>query len=622
MSRVFAIDFETKDLAARHDKNVEVWCVGFAWREAGKLMSTCLPWNAGGKELLSQLNEQKDILFVFHNASFDVAVARTNGVLIQPGKYHCTFLLSYLANPGAEGHSLRDWGIDFDYPKGDCKDWMFGNTDELMEYCKRDTELCLLVFEHLWETEYKKDSKLRDAYLNVELPYVEVIIEMEQTGMFINTSELTELGQYLTDEIKICEETIDHLTGWLPESPSIKWNKESLQLEVAAKSYKKGYHKSSKNAKHYTFDGVLASSDPAMIYDHCNLAKFNPNSAHHLCWCLMKEGWVPEQFSKKSKEPSTTAEVIKEVGSEFSETYTSIATYLKLRDTFVNGILSRTDSNSVVRGSYNQCITRTTRLSSSSPNLQNIPTRSKLGKKVRECVIAPPGYTLLVADLDQIELRVLAYYLEQVMGETRMADGIRAGIDPHTSNATSWGVERPKAKTGIFGKVYGAQPPRLAKTLGCSVEEAEKLITDIDTAMPLLQKLINKVVAAATKRGGDLYTLFGQRLRYPKLCSKSKWERTRAERQCFNSLIQGTAAAINKELTIQAMPILKKYGGFVSFTVHDEVGIWVKENYAEQAIEELNRVYTNTDILRGSRSTVVITGEWHSGANWNEAKAG
>lgn len=620
MMRIWAIDFETKDLAARHDKDTPVWCIGFAWRNGKNIESTVLPWNAGGKELLRQLNEQEDVLFTCHNASFDIAVARTHGVLIQPGKYHCSLLLSYLANPGAEGHSLRDWGEEFNYPKGDCKDWMFGNTPALMDYCKRDTELALLVFETLWNDEYKRDTKLRDAYLNVELPYVEVIIEMENTGMFINTQELTELGEFLTDEIKICEDTIDRITGLLPESPSIKWNKETLQLEVVAKTYKGGKNKNKNNDKHYKIDGVLAASDPAMIYDHCKLDKFNPNAGHHLMWCLMKEGWIPEQFSKKSKEPSTTAEVIKEVGSEFSETYTSIATYLKLRDTFVNGILSRTDNASVVRGSYNQCITRTTRLSSSNPNLQNLPARSKLGKKVRETVIAPPGYTLIVADLDQIEIRVLAYYLQIVMGETRMADGIRAGIDPHTSNAESWKVERPSAKTGIFGKLYGAQAEKMSKTLKCTVAEAQAIIDAIDKNMPAIQGLMEKVWAAGRKRGGDIYTLFGQRLRYPKLNSKSKWERARAQRQCFNALIQGTAAAINKELMLRAIPVIKSFGGFVSFTCHDEYGIYIPHSRVQDAIIKLNEVFHNIDILARGDVVVPISGEWNAGENWNSAK--
>lgn len=620
--KIIAFDLEAQDLTSKYDPKTSVWCVGFAWREGTELKSLCLPWNEGGKQYLQELNTDPEVVFVVHNASYDIPTARTQGVQIQPGKYHDTLLLSYLANPGAEGHALRDWGEEFKHPKGDCKDWMFGNTPELMAYCQRDTELALLVFEHLWETEYKKDSKLRDAYLNVELPYVEVIVEMENTGMFINVNELTELGEFLSDEIKICEETIDSLTGWLPESASIKWNKESLQLEVVPKAYKGGKNKNKNNDKHYKIGGVLAASDPAMIYDHCKLDKFNPNASHHLMWCLMKEGWIPEQFSKKSKEPSTTAEVIKEVGSEFSETYTNIAVYLKLRDTFVNGILSRTDSGNVVRGSYNQCITRTTRLSSSNPNLQNLPARSKLGKKVRECVIAPPGYTLIVADLDQIEIRVLAYYLEVVMGESRMADGIRAGIDPHTSNAASWKVERPSAKTGIFGKLYGAQAEKMSKTLGCTVAEAQAIIDSIDRNMPAIQGLMERVWSAGRKRNGDIYTLFGQRLRYPKLNSKSKWERARAQRQCFNSLIQGTAAAIQKELTLRILPIIKKYGGKVSFAVHDETGCYVPKQHTEQVLKELNAVFSCNDILKRSDVVVPITGEWNVGRNWCEAKAG
>lgn len=203
-----------------------------------------------------------------------------------------------------------------------------------------------------------------------------------------------------------------------------------------------------------------------------------------------------------------------------------------------------------------------------------------------------------------------------------MADGIRAGIDPHTSNAASWKVERPSAKTGIFGKLYGAQAEKMSKTLKCSVEEAQAIIDSIDKNMPAIQELMEKVWTVGRKRGGDIYTLFGQRLRYPDLNSKSKWKRQRAQRQCFNALIQGTAAAIQKELTLRALPIIKKYGGKISFAVHDETGAYIPTTKLQECLQELNLIYTCTDILSKGECTVPITGLWNAGRHWNEAKAG
>jgi DNA polymerase-1 len=333
----------------------------------------------------------------------------------------------------------------------------------------------------------------------------------------------------------------------------------------------------------------------------------------------MKQGWKPEKFTESGK-PATDDEVISKLKFPLARIFSAYAEYNKLINTFVLGIEEGMDSKGFCHGSFNQMTTKTTRMSSSSPNLQNLPARTALGAKIRECVVAPPGYSLVVGDLDQIELRVLAYYLEKVMGDSAMAKAARQGIDAHTANAKLWGVSRKQAKGGIFAVNYGASAKRLAITLKTSEQDAKALIENINTGSPSIAALKQLVWKACKKRGGYIYLLFGHRVFYPDITSYDGCLRSAAERQTFNCLIQGSAGAIHKELMLRGMPYLRSLGGMYACTVHDEVLLYVPTENCEKLVKFFNEVYHNKDILCHDKGYVPVTAEFKEGSNWVVAK--
>lgn len=644
--RYVAFDFETAGLEARYDKNVPVWCVGFAWRdEHGELKSKWYNWVLGQKHL-SALAADTEVRLVAHNASFDVAVARTRGVGIEPSRYHDTLLLSYLTRPGSTGnlgewggHGLEDWGqrlgrekidfrqvcIDKGYiePKAKRGAEFFINYAENNEalsdlgtYCARDCEVALLVFEKLVNSEYT-DKKLRNCYYELELPYGECLMEMENTGLYVNTERLKELKERLEFRRAALTSEIQSTYSCLPEQ--MDWDKKHKVYVGRAKEYKNGVSKNKNNAKHYTHHGVLMASEPSLVYDHCPLSSFSTTNSRHLAWCLLREGWKPEAFTDSGL-PSTEAEVVDTLDYPIAKLYTEVSELEKLLGTFVTGLLDRLDSRNFVHGSFSQCLTVTTRLSSSNPNLQNLPANG-IGKDIRRCMTAPPGYDIIVGDLDAIELRVLAYYLQAVCGDTTMSDAIRAGLDLHQANADKWGISRKDAKTTIFGLVYGQTARGLAGRLGVSEEEAQTILDGVYAGTPALSELMSSIHRTCRQREGVLYTLMGNRLYYPDIMSHNKWDRMRAERQAQNAVIQGSAAGINKELQLQALPLTRKFNARQSTVVHDELLIYCPTTFTDELCFELNtKVYQNKDLLSKADWYIPVTATFAKGRDWVEAK--
>ena len=217
---------------------------------------------------------------------------------------------------------------------------------------------------------------------------------------------------------------------------------------------------------------------------------------------------------------------------------------------------------------------------------------------------------------DQIEIRVLAYYL-RLAGDDRLAEAMRNGLDPHGTNAELWNMTRQFAKTFVFLIVYGGGAALAASRLKITLKESQAAIEGLHDRMPTLKKLMESEIKKAKKNKCWVNTAFGHRIFYPDLKNGSNDLRARAERQVFNALIQGTAANVNKMLMLEARPILSRFNGVRSFAVHDEAGAYVPEEIADEVITELNHVYKRNDILEG----VPVTGTWAKGKNWNEAKA-
>jgi DNA polymerase-1 len=261
---------------------------------------------------------------------------------------------------------------------------------------------------------------------------------------------------------------------------------------------------------------------------------------------------------------------------------------------------------------------RTGRLSSSDPNLQNIPARTDTGKKVREAFIASPGNTLVVADYSQIELRVLAHY----SGEKAFLDAFHAGRDVHAETAAMmfggasfWTEEeqaknRKIAKTINFGLLYGCGPKKLAYLTGETVERAKELLDSYWKNLPGIQRWISSVKAQAYVRNGTK-TLMGRFIPLAGLKSSDMMERWGAERQAVNYTIQGSAAEIMKLALIR----LHERGLKLIATVHDEFIVDTPVESAELTLASVKGIMENVVRLK-----VPLLVEAHTGKNWAEAK--
>lgn len=236
----------------------------------------------------------------------------------------------------------------------------------------------------------------------------------------------------------------------------------------------------------------------------------------------------------------------------------------------------------------------------------------------RKLFVASPGHVLLCADLDQIELRVLAYYLARCEKDKGLLEEFNSdNPDAHTKNATTWGVSRTVAKTLIFLLVYGGQPKLMVeRKLFPTLEQAEAAFAGVKNNQPAIDRLMRNVIDKAAERG-YIKTLAGRRLYYPNLNSASKWQRMRAERQCFNALIQGGARDIIHALVVESLPVIKKHNAHLVNVVHDEVLVEAREEVAEALKQELAPIWSKRlDMIDG----VPVNGDWNTGLTWYEAK--
>ena len=273
--------------------------------------------------------------------------------------------------------------------------------------------------------------------------------------------------------------------------------------------------------------------------------------------------------------------------------------------------------------------------------MQNISTRHKVwGKRVRSLFTAPPGYSMLVGDLSQIEICILAAYLEIVNDDSDMAQGAREGSDFHnvntqnwfdiTEDSPEWKSKRPIAKNGIFASSYGAKAMRLALTLGVSLSEAMEILGVVDsrtTINTLKQKVWNTArsprdVKALYHQGrfvkaGFIYDSLGTRCFYPGLNSSVRYERTSAERQSFNALMQTGCFSIFAHLLNQSLPHVQAANGWVSATVHDEAHLMIPTEHAQQVLEAVNKVF-NSYVIPTPKGGVPVRAEFAIVKNWSD----
>lgn len=405
---------------------------------------------------------------------------------------------------------------------------------------------------------------LTELYRDMELPLCEVLYRMENRGIRIDRAQLEQFGEMLTARISACEELIFSYAG----------------------------------------------------------GTFNINSPKQLGEILFEKLGLPP-MKKTRTGYSTNAEVLEKLKDKHP-IVSAIMEYrmlTKLKSTYADGLLKEIDADGRVRTTFQNLVTATGRLSSTEPNLQNIPIRTELGAEIRKMFVPEPGCVLVDADYSQIELRVLAH----IADDSAMQKAFCDKVDIHTATASQvFGVpvetvtplQRRHAKAVNFGIVYGISEFSLADDIGVSRYEAKAYIDNYLENYQGVRSYMKQVIADA-RETGYTQTLYGRRRYVPELSSNNYNIRSGAERITLNTPIQGTAADIIKLAMIRVENALRENypEARLLLQVHDELIVECPEGIAEEVAALVSREMEGV-----ARLKVPLMAEAHFGKSWYEAK--
>lgn len=361
----------------------------------------------------------------------------------------------------------------------------------------------------------------------------------------------------------------------------------------------------------------------ASVFEACGTPPFNLNSTQQLGEVLFEKLQLPHG-KKTSKGYSTAVEVLeglREVAPNVIEPLLRYRQLTKLNGTYVEGMLPLVDRECRLHSSFDQAATATGRLSSSEPNLQNIPVRTREGKEIRRAFLPREGWILLDADYSQIELRLMAHF----SGDEAMLDAFRKGQDVHARTASEiFDVPqdevtpelRSRAKAVNFGLIYGISAFGLSRNTGVSVREAENFISRYFSKYPGVKDYMERSAEDGEKNGYAV-TLMGRRRYLPELQSSKAQIREFGKRAAMNTPVQGTAADIIKLAMVRVDEALKKEDlqARLVLQVHDELILECPPEEAERDAELLKRCMEEVIELK-----VPLVAEVHTGKNWAEAK--
>lgn len=411
----------------------------------------------------------------------------------------------------------------------------------------------------------KADADLWNLYNEVELPLEPVLREMEAAGVRVDADKLKKAETALSEELDALEQRIYSLAGESFNINSPRQVGELLfdKLKLDAKA------KKSKTGQYSTSEEVLAA-----IKDR-----------HEIVGAIL----------------------------DYRELKKLISTYIATLPSYIA-------EDGKIHTTYNQTVTATGRLSSSNPNLQNLPIRSERGRFIREAVIPDEGCLFLSADYSQIELRLMAHFSQ----DEHMLAAFRSGQDIHAATAARiFGLpieqigkdQRRKAKTANFGIIYGISAFGLAQQLDCSRTEAKQLIDDYFAAFPRVISYIESQKEIARQRG-YAETLFGRKRYLPDITSQNATVRSFAERNAVNAPIQGTAADIIKMAMVSIHRRLKEDGlqAQMIMQVHDELNF----NVPAHEVERVREIVVS-EMQNAVHLSIPLIAECGVGTNWLEA---
>ncbi len=482
-------------------------------------------------------------------------------------------LVSYLLKPSVHGHSLDELALERLSRKPlTAKDagWDKGQAppvgdSRLAAYAAERVEIARRMAEAM-RRELEAGS-LAKVYTEIEAPLVPVLLRMEEAGILLDTGYLKEMSAELGTEIAGLEGEIYKQAG----------------------------------------------------------ETFNLNSPQQLGVILFEKMGLPAlKKTQKTKSYSTGAETLEELARREYPIAQLLLRYrelTKLKSTYIDALPELVGADGRIHTRFNQAVAATGRLSSTNPNLQNIPVRTELGQRIRRAFVAPPGQVLLVADYSQIELRILAH----IADERALIDAFAAGEDIHRATAAVvLGVapelvnseQRRAAKTINFGILYGMSAYGLSQELQISSKEAERFIAAYLGQYPGVKRYMEETLESA-EREGKVETLYGRVRWMPDIRSKNWNLRENARRMAINARIQGTAADILKLAMIAVDRRLRdeQPGAHLLLTVHDELVLEVPEEQAE-AVAAI--VKAEMEGVADLKVPLVVDAGW--GTSWYEAK--
>ncbi len=525
-------------------------------------------------EHLKPLLEDQTIHKYMHNAKYDLAILARYGVNLQ-GLAFDTMLGAYLTDPGRRGLGLKDQAFQRLGSVMTPISELIGSGSKMIsmaqvpvhkaaDYAGQDADMTLRLVEPI-RAELQQHS-LMDLYTNIELPLISVLMQMELYGVALDADFLRQFGETLKDQLHALEQEIYQAVGH----------------------------------------------------------RFNINSTKQLADVLFVELKLPT--GKKTKTGySVNADVIESLRGKHA-----VVDYLlefrqlnKLKSTYIDGLLELMDpTTGRVYTSFNQTITSSGRLSSSNPNLQNIPVRTELGRQIRRAFIADPSYVLLTADYSQFELRILS----GITHEPRLVEAFNKDEDIHMITASSlFGVpveevtkeQRRLAKTVVYAVLYGQSAFGLSQITSMSNAESAEFIKRYHETFPNIKLYVDSTLQQARTQG-YVNTLYGRKRFFPDMHALSYTERQALEREAINMPIQGSNADLIKRAMLQLQHAFKvdRMKTRMILQVHDELVF-------EVPVEELERARTlikTTMEQVDERLQVPIKVEMKMGKNWYAAE--
>lgn len=659
LTKVLVVDVEGHTTDTRFNASLPLYCICAI--EVTEDNRKIIHRYRNVEEAIAFLNQKlaDGFAFVAHNAKFDYGVLKIRGLqhTIKQGvlSVACTQVMAYIKDSTRPSYSLEAltgmktdllqacieagcWNVA-DAPQNFWQiDWSdHPNVLQVIEdYCVQDLKATWALYKRLvaW---FNDHPKFIEPLLEIEFPMLEVLAHMERHGAYVDQQLLTQLTSDLT---KALDEARAQITKAYPLLPKLAWDGSQYNpVEIVFKPRGKSTEPLATN-KHKSYislymdnDGVVVASNPYVVGSHCKLYPYNAAAATgHTYWILQQE--MPELLeladSTKTGRPQLNKDYFSNIADQLPD-HLPIAKVIKLEKylTICKGLQKHIGADGRIHCNFNNVKTRTTRLATNQPNLQNIPRPTgrepDYGKRFRELFRSPSkDKVLLVADLDSIEVVVLAWFLDKVMHDSSLKDVVNTGESVHTSNSQRWGIDRNVAKTILFLLIYGGSAQLIYKRgMTKTLQEAERLFSEVDKSQPSINRLKRKcwktAIARGRKEGCDPYVTnpFKARGLYPELVSKRKYLVRRGERQSFNYLIQKTARDILNILVLESFPHIVSAGAWLVNIIHDEVIIECDRAVAPQLKDKLNSIWNaRYNILDGIR----INGDFNAGDSWFEAK--